>query len=291
MFCDIVDNHKKSFGVGNMKKSFQPVNHSLTSPHHSILHRQPKARLKPRLEIERSKFKKRQKTIPACTFCKEQGHRTTNCEKRSVLQNSGTEYTLCNDDRCVVYLRSLIEDLEYHSCLQQMNFEWTTMDGIDTRYGYKNLIIEKAYSLQNRIYGQKVPISSMFFSIKFLDKNANIVEEEEATIITGSKLKFYCEKAFEKKHPTYIYNRCSMITKNLGTESLQLLNEQHSYMIENNDGLTQENFIDEGMGSSMYPYTYQTNHRSYNDPIGYGGEQSIDENYCEKIELLNYDYC
>jgi hypothetical protein len=281
MFCDINENHKKSFGVGS-RNCFQPVNLSLTSPHQSVLQKQPKARLKPRIEMERTKFKKRQKTIPACTFCKEQGHRTTNCEKRSLLKNSGMEYTLCSDDRFIVHLRSLVESLEQHSCLQHMNYEWTTIDGIDTRYGFKSLVIEKAYSLENRVYGNKISMSSMFFSIKFLDKNANIIEENEPTIINGSKLCYYFQKAFETKNPTYIYNRCSEKDNDNGNgmieQQLLLKDECPNYMFPYKNGLSQEQIINHGIATSLYQYNgnqYDTNYVSKNDYADGGYEEHL----------------
>ena len=292
MFCDIVQNHKKSFGIGN-RNCFQPVNLSLTSPHQSVLQKQPKARLKPRMEIEKTKFKKRRKTIPACTFCKEQGHRTTNCEKRSVLQNNGTEYTLCNDDRFIVYLRSLVEDLESYSTLQRMNYEWATIDGIDTRGGFKSLIIEKAYSLESRVYGHKVPISSMFFSIKFLDNNANIIEEREPTIITGSKLYYYFQKAFDKKHPTYIYNTCSVKDKDICP----------THIYKYNKGSTQEQNSGHDMATSLIQYNNQRsngmNAKEYVPNERFADQiltnpvipdECVEGSFANK-QLVNSDYC
>ena len=208
MFSDIVVNYQKSF-LGK-SGNFKPCNLSLNLPHKNILQKQPKSRLKPMREIESNRFKRVKKSVTTCTFCKVPGHQRTNCNRRIALQNEGTEYTMNNDVGVKIHYRSLINELESHSNIEPMHYGWEVLDQLDSRQGFRRLIIENAYSAVNEVGSISVPLRSMYFRITFLDKNAHAMIERIPTIISGSMLKFYLQKACEKVTPIYIYNKCAL---------------------------------------------------------------------------------
>jgi hypothetical protein len=209
MFSDIVVNYQKSF-LGK-SGNFQPINAvSLKEPNRNILQKQPKSRLKPIREIESKRFKRMKKSTITCTFCKEPGHQRTNCSRRIALQNEGTEYTMNNDVGAKIHFRSLINELESHSNVEPMRYDWEVMDQFDSRQGFRRMTIDNAYSAVNRVGSVSVPLNSMYFRITFLDKNAHAMRERIPTIISGSALHFYLQKACEKVSPVYIYNKCGL---------------------------------------------------------------------------------
>ena len=208
MLGDIVVNYQKSF-LGK-SGNFKPCNLSLKLPHKNILQKQSKSRLKPIREIEAMRFKRVKKSITTCTFCKEPGHQRTNCNRRIALQNQGTEYTMNNDVGIKIHFRSLINELESHSNIEPMNYNWEVSLQLDSRQGFRRMIIENAYSAVNQVDSISVPLNSMYFRITFLDKNAHAIIERVPTIISGDMLKFYLRKACEKVTPIYIYNKCAL---------------------------------------------------------------------------------
>jgi hypothetical protein len=208
MFSDIVVNYQKSF-LGK-SGNFQPVKLLLKSPHRNILQKQPKARLKPTQEIVSKRFKQVKKSVTTCTFCKEPGHQRTNCSRRIALQNEGTEYTMNNDVGMKIHFRSLINELESHSNIEPMHYGWEVLDQLDSRQGFRRMLIENAYSAIKQVGSVAVSLNSMYFRITFLDKNAHALNERIPTIISGSVLKFYLQKACEKVTPIYIYNKCAL---------------------------------------------------------------------------------
>ena len=70
---------------------------------------------------------------------KEPGHQRTNCSRRNALQNEGTEYTMNNDVGVKIHFRSLINDLESHSVIDPMCYEWKVLDHLDSRQGFRRL--------------------------------------------------------------------------------------------------------------------------------------------------------
>ena len=140
-----------------------------------------------------------------CFFCGQEGHKVTNCEKRSKYSHEGHEYIISN-----------LSNFSNNCCLLIENLRISRAEAVDTvsgvkhlhnsRNGSKNLIITKSYI--NTKVDPKVQrlFDNMQFDIIFLDKHGDMIDPFQPLRVQGDALQIQLKYSATCSKRRYVYD-------------------------------------------------------------------------------------